>query len=764
MVARVSKASASPVPEAIAAAADVPVGQRVEERPHRGARAEEVVGVHLRRDRGDEVVQLGQHVPVEHPGLIGADLRRVALGVGVEGEERPRVPQRAQHLVGGVADPLLVHDEVGAAQDGRRQQEPPHGVGAVGVEHLERVDVVAQALRRLLAVGAEHDAVGHARLEGGPVEQGGGQHVQRVEPAARLGDVLHDEVARVVVLEPVGVLERVVHLGEGHRARLEPAVEHLRHAPHRRLAGGVVGVGPHEVVDGGTVEIGDGHPEVTLELGQAAVDVDARVVRVVALPHRDGRAPEPVAADRPVAGVLQPLAEAAVADVLGHPADLLVELHHAVAELGHLDEPRRHGPVDERPRAAPAVRVRVVVGLVAHDVAGVLQGPDDVGVGVEDVDAGPWGDLGGEAPGRVHGAHDGDVVLGAGVLVVLAEAGREVDDAGALLGGDEVGGDHLEGVGLVGEEREQRDVAVPDEVAAGEGGDDGAVTELALVGAEPGLGQHVAMAVVGRHLDVVDVGTDGEGEVGRQRPRRGRPGQEATAVVELEPDGQRRVLAVPVHVVHAGLGVGQRRLAPPAVGQHAVALVDEALVPQRLERPHDALHVGEVERLVVVLEVDPARLAGDVALPLLRVLQHARAAGVVERRHAVLDDGGRPGQAELPLGLHLGRQPVAVPAEAPLDPPAAHRLVAGHGVLHVAGEDVAVVGQAVGERRAVVEHELVAAVLAGGARRDRGGEGAVALPELEDARFEGWEPQLRIDVGVAHGPLLARTASCGDET
>ena len=30
-------------------------------------------------------------------------------------------------------------------------------------------------------------------------------------------------------------------------------------------------------------------------------------------------------------------------------------------------------------------------------------------------------------------------------LVLLAEAGGEVDDAGAVLGGDEVGGEHLEG-------------------------------------------------------------------------------------------------------------------------------------------------------------------------------------------------------------------------------------------------------------------------------------------------------------------------------
>ena len=237
--------------------------------------------------------------------------------------------------------------------------------------------------------------------------------------------------------------------------------------------------------------------------------------------------------------------------------------------------------------------------------------------------------------------------------------------------------------------------------------------QLGGVGGEALGGEHVAPAVA---LDdgVVDVGADGEGEVGRQRPRRRRPGQQPgagpRAVEQLEADRQRRVLAIAVDVVHPGLGVAQRRLAAPAVGQHPEALVDQALVPQRLERPHDALHVVEVEGLVVVVEVDPAGLALDVALPLVGVAQHARAAGVVELGDAVGRDLRVPGDAELLLGLDLGRQAVAVPPEAARHDLAAHRAVARHGVLDEAGQQVAVVRQAVGERRAVVEHELVGAL------------------------------------------------------
>ena len=197
----------------------------------------------------------------------------------------------------------------------------------------------------------------------------------------------------VRLVEPVGVLERVVHLGVRHRPRVEPDVEHVGDAPHRRLPGRVVGIGPGQLVDVGPVQVVRPHPEVALEFVEAAVDVDPRVGRVVGLPHRNRAAPVAVSRDRPVAGALQPLAELAVLDVLGIPGDLLVEFDHPVAEFGDLDEPRRHRPVDQRVPAPPAVRVGVLVGLVAqqHRAVGrggagpVLQVADDLRVGVEHV-------------------------------------------------------------------------------------------------------------------------------------------------------------------------------------------------------------------------------------------------------------------------------------------------------------------------------------------------------------------------------------------
>ena len=85
---------------------------------------------------------------------------------------------------------------------------------------------------------------------------------------------------------------------------------------------------------------------------------------------------------------------------------------------------------------------------------------------------------------------------------------------------------------------------------------------------------------------------------------------------------------------------------------------------------------------------------------------------------------GMAADAELLLDDDLGRQPVAVPAEATLDSLAAHRLVARHGVLDEAGQQMAVVRQSVGERRAVVEHVLLGI----GASTDRLGERVALRP------------------------------------
>ncbi|SQB95152.1 Uncharacterised protein [Clostridium paraputrificum] len=265
----------------------------------------------------------------------------------------------------------------------------------------------------------------------------------------------------------------------------------------------------------------------------------------------------------------------------------------------------------------------------------------------------------------------------------------------------------------------------------------------------------------------------GQRQVRRQGPRGRRPGQ-GGGVGKLRVRGQRRlaggtghragdrerhrqrrVLAHLVRVVQARLMVRQRRVLGPRVRQDAEALVDQALVVELLERPHDRLHEVGVHGLVAVVEVDPARLAGDVLLPLVGVLQHGGGAVLVELGQAHVLDLALVGDAQLLLGLQLRGQAVAVPAEDAVDLLAAHGLVARHDVLDVAGQQVPVVRQAVGERRAVVEDVLLVAV----ALVDRRLESSVGGPEIEDAILQGREAGAAGDVTELVGARVG--AACG---
>ena len=686
-------------------------------------------------------------------------LRLHAIGVRVESEEVVGVPDRVEHEAHDLADLLaiLLDLQIAAAKDRRAHQEPTQRVGARRLEQLDRIRVVAQRLRQLLPLLVEHDAVADHVLEWWLVEQRGRQHDERVEPAARLRDVFDDEVRGRMRLEPLAVLERIVHLRERHRAGLEPAVEHLGHAAHHRLAGRIVGVLANERVDERAMQVRDLDAKVALHLGDRAVDIGARILGIVALPHRDRRAPVAVAADRPIARVLEPLAELPVADVLRDPADRLVVRDHAILDRRDLDEPRaRQRLVDQRFARAPAVRIVVLVGDVAQQHAAILEHLDDVLVGVEHERALPLLHLARVAAEVIDGAHEFDAVLLADLLVVFAKARRHVHDARAFCGVDELAAEHDEAVLAAREVREHRLIGAAHEVVALARAYLLEAFELLLVVGNGRCADHVAHVALLQDR-VVDLGADRERQVARQRPRRRRPHEHrhraevAGLGQQSERDGDRRILSRPRRIIDARLEVADGRLHRPRVRHHALPFVDEALVEQRLEGPHHALHVGEVHGLVVAVEVDPARLTRDVVAPLARVAQHALPARIVVLVDAELEDLLLAADLELLLGLHLGRQAVAVPTKAALHAATAHRLVARHDVLHEARQQVPVVRQAVGERRAVVEHELVAARLP---LVDRLLERAVLLPALQDLFLDRGEVRLRLDHGVLR--LLAR--------
>ena len=407
-----------------------------------------------------------------------------------------------------------------------------------------------------------------------------------------------------------------------------------------------------------------------------------------------------------------------------------------------------------------------------------LERVDDRAVGVEDEQAGVVGHRRGEGAVLGH-RHDGLDALAVGDLLVdLTEGSGGVDHARTVGRRDRVvGGDDAEGALVAGVVGHRRCVGPAEELGAGVAADDRRLLpQLTGVVTQAGLREDVLRGAAldtghGRlDDDVVDLGADHDGQVAREGPRGRRPDEQVGTVedrvlagrVHPQADGDRRVLPLLVDVVvHAQLVVGQRRLVLPAVGQHAEALVDQALVVHGLEGPDDRLHEAGVERLVVVVEVDPARLAGDVVAPVPGVLQHRLAADLVELLDAQLADLVGRLQPELAHRLELGGQPVGVPAEAPLDPLAAHRLVARDDVLDVAGEQVAVVRQPVGEGGPVVEDELIGPVGAGLASIDRGLEGPVGLPVAQDLLLEVGEAGGRDDGGRVSGGDLGVGHRCG---
>ncbi len=206
---------------------------------------------------------------------------------------------------------------------------------------------------------------------------------------------------------------------------------------------------------------------------------------------------------------------------------------------------------------------------------------------------------------------------------------------------------------------------------------------------------------------------DRDGGVGHQGPRRGRPHQQRRTELGERPAGHREADVDAgvddVGVALRDLVVGQRGAAPRAVGRHAVVLDEQALVGDPREAPPDALHVGGVHRPVGLRQVDPVAHPLGEPLELVHVPQHALAAPVVEGRHAVRLDVLLAGEAQLLLHGQLHGQAVAVPAGAPRDRAAAHRLEPREEVLEDAGLDVVRAGVAVGGRRPLVEDPRLAA-------------------------------------------------------
>ena len=316
---------------------------------------------------------------------------------------------------------------------------------------------------------------------------------------------------------------------------------------------------------------------------------------------RDGHTPVALTADAPVGTLLDHGADA-VCRVGRIPLDVLADLLASLlAQTGlvHRDKPLVGSTEEHRVLTAPAVRIAVRDLLLEDQGAALAQELDDVRVGLVGIHAaeGATGAklLAGIELAVVIDRHAdvGDALLEAGKVVVDAVAGRVVDDTGTVIDTD-----------VIGQQRHALDT-VEDrllvvDVVEGLGGnhvglavdhDRGVLPAKLLAALGSQVLEHNLGTAVMLNGNVGGAGLEGNGLVGGDGPRRGRPDEHVGVArsacslehtghdihLELHEDGRRRLVGV------LDLGLGQRGVAVLAPVNRLVATIDHALIEHGLE-------------------------------------------------------------------------------------------------------------------------------------------------------------------------------------
>ena len=207
-------------PEALAAAAYVPVGKLVNKALKHARSLGNLVCAEVLVGSLDGGIELREY-PLVHNregGLIKRVLGGIeAVYISVENVERIGVPE-STHILSLSLDNCLTEEAVGKPGCGVGVEVPADSVCTVCLESLKGVNGVALGLRHLLSVLIEDVSEDENVLVGRAVKDKSGYRHKRVEPAARLVNTLGDKVCGELRLENLLVLEGIVPLCEGHRA------------------------------------------------------------------------------------------------------------------------------------------------------------------------------------------------------------------------------------------------------------------------------------------------------------------------------------------------------------------------------------------------------------------------------------------------------------------------------------------------------------------------------------------------------------------
>ena len=330
-----------------------------------------------------------------------------------------------------------------------------------------------------------------------------------------------------------------------------------------------------------------------------------------------------------------------------------------------------------------------------------------------------------EAARLVDRGEHGEVVDAAELEVLLAGAGRDVDDPGALFERDLVPGDDpMLDLAAGAEVVERPPVAKPDELLS-----EGTTLE-SLVGVP---GDRDPLAVLAQ--PVLRVGLDRRGDVRRQRPGRRRPDDEGLPrpLEEREADVERGIAPVLVDAGLRELVLRQRRAAARAPLRRAMTEVEPAALVDELQEPPDVLDVRVAEREVVLAPVHPLAEADRAFGQRLGGLHHDLTATPGELREPVLLDLPLRVEPERALDADLDPEPLAVEPVLVALVESVQRLVALEDVLQrppPGGVDAE--HHSIGGHRPVDEAEAGPAGVPLAEKRER----PLAFPEVEDLPLE----------------------------
>src|SRR5580765_5505100 len=159
-----------------------------------------------------------------------------------------------------------------------------------------------------------------------------------------------------------------------------------------------------------------------------------------AIQNDDGRTPETLARNAPIGTMLDHFVHAIFAPgrnplhFVNFVEGLLPErFGFSFAGFVHIYEPLLGGAEDDGIVATPAMRIAVLVGMMAEERVVVGEKLDDDGISFEDVLAFVFGQAFGVDATIVERSSSFQIVLLAGVEVVDTVAGGGVNDAGALV-------------------------------------------------------------------------------------------------------------------------------------------------------------------------------------------------------------------------------------------------------------------------------------------------------------------------------------------